>query len=235
MYKVNYNPGLLDILKDLSRIDMSVIFEKDEKNNVVVKRADTEQTIAYQLKAPSEYFSVQDDKIAFYMYNEFYQYYKAFSDGDPEISIDNNKIFLSLNESKSDYKLSSPESIKDGPKSINFTNPDIKFNLTSKDLDEFSRMIALIKPKKIQIFGTGDKITLKIFNNIHENTFEKTFHVENFGEIDDEIDFVIFSETLDCLPIKRDYTIEIKKQGFVKISLIDENISLDIFTGKVKV
>jgi len=44
----------------------------------------------------------------------------------------------------------------------------------------------------------------------------------------------MFSETFMNLPSKRDYVIEIKNSGFIKISLVDDNIDLSIYTGKVK-
>jgi len=93
-------------------------------------------------------------------------------------------------------------------------------------------MINLIKPKKAQITTKGNKATIKIFNNLHDNTFEKTFKVDNIT--DKEIDFVIFSDTFDQFPMKRNYVFEIKENGFVKISLVDENMSLDVYTARIK-
>lgn len=232
MGKVKYNAELFDILKkNLTLINNSIIFEKED-DKVVVRRSDSESTIAYQLTAPKEYFDFDEDQIAFYNYNEFHQYFTAL-DG-PDLSISNGKIYIKKNTSKTDYLLSQPEQISPGPKSINFKDPDVRFKLNSSDLDEFIKMIGLIKPKKAHIFGKGDKITIKIFNSLHDNTFEKTFDVENLNNNDEEIDFVIFSETFERFPANRDYNIEIKKQGFVRISLIDENMTLDVYTGRIK-
>jgi hypothetical protein len=233
MKKVEYNSEIFDLVKNLTLINSSIIFEKDEEGNVVVRRSDREQTVAYQLVAPNSYFDFDNEFIAFYEFIEFYNYFKAFTT-KPEIYVDDLKLVMKNEGSKTDYLLSNPEVIDKGPKSINFTNPDIKFKINSSDLDEFIRMNGLIKPRKAKIFGNSEKITIKLFNNLHDNTFEKTFNVESFGDIDEEIDFVIFSDTLTYLPIKNDYSIEIKKQGFVKISLLDKNIKLDIYTGKVK-
>ena len=231
MSKLQYNAELFDLLKDLTSIDSSVIFEKDDEN-IVVRRSDSESTIAYQLKAPKDFFDFGDDQVAFYAYLDFYQFLKSFT--DPEISIDGKKILIKGESSKTEYILSNPESIPNGPKTINFKDPDVRINLSSAELDELLRMIGLINSKKTQIIGNGDKITFKVFNNLHDNTFEKTFKVENLSNLKEDIDFVMFSDTFKNLPPKRDYVIEIKSQGFIKISLVDDKINLDIFTGRVK-
>lgn len=232
MSKVQYNSELFDLLKDLTSINTQVIFEKDSDGNVLVRRADSESTIAYQLVAPKHYFDFQYDQIAFYNYPEFYNYFKAL--GEPEIDIDQKSVILKSGSSKGSYLLSNPESIAAGPKSINFKDPDIRLRISSEELDELLKMIGLINSKKTQVFGDGKKITFKVFNNLHDNTFEKSFDIENLTNFDDEIDFIMFSDTFKNLPAKRDYVIEVKSQGFVRISLVDDNVSLDIYTGRVK-
>jgi len=229
---VQYNAELFDLLKDLTSIDTNVVFEKDDKGNIVVRRADSESTIAYQLKAPKDYFDFDEEQIAFYNYPEFYQYLKAFA--QPEMSIGEKKITIVDGNSKTEYLLSNPETIQAGPKTINFKDPDVRINLSAMELDELLKMIGLINSKKAQVIGNGESITIKVFNNLHDNTFEKTFKVENLSKFKEDIDFVMFSDTFKNLPPKRDYVVEIKAQGFIKISLVDEKISLDIFTGRVK-
>lgn len=232
MAKIQYNVELFDILKDLTSINPNVVFEEKD-GKILIRRADSESTIAYELKAPTDYFDFKSDKVAFYNYPEFYQYLKA-SDENPEMAISENKITLIDGDSKTGYLLSNPETITEGPKSINFKDPDVRINLSSSELDKILKMIGLINSKKTQVVGNGESITFKVFHNLHDNTFEKTFKVENLSNFKDEIDFVMFSETFKNLPPKRDYVIEIKSQGFVKISLVDEKINLDIYTGRVK-
>jgi len=232
MSKVQYKSELFDLLKDLTSINTQVIFEKDDDGNVLVRRADSESTIAYQLVAPKDYFDFQYDQVAFYNYPEFYNYFKAL--GEPEIDIEQKNVIMKEGSSKSSYLLSNPESIAAGPKSINFKDPDIRIKISSEELDELLKMIGLINSKKTQVIGDGSKIIFKVFHNLHDNTFEKSFEVENLTNFDDEIDFIMFSDTFKNLPAKRDYVVEIKSQGFVRISLVDEDISLDIYTGRVR-
>jgi len=232
MSKIQYNSELFDLLKDLTSINTQVVFEKDEDGKILVRRVDSESTIVYQLKAPAEHFNFEEDQLAFYNYPEFYQYFKAL--GEPELSINGKSIILKEGSSRSSYLLSNPEAIPAGPKAINFKDPDVRFELSSEQLDEILKMAGLINSKKAQVYGDGKKITLKIFNSLHDNVFEKSFEVENLSNFADEIDFVMFSDTFKNLPAKRNYIVEVKSQGFVKISLVDEDINLDIYTGKVK-
>lgn len=234
--KIEYSVELFDLIKDLTPITNSVIFQKDEDENVVVCRSDSESTIVYRLVAPKNYFNFEDT-IAFYDYNNYYQYLKAFK--DPSLLMKDEKtILIRSNDGNAttEYLLSDPEAIKAGPKAINFKDANVKFNLSSYDLDQIIKMITLIDPKKAQITTDGNKVKVKIYSNmnLHENTFEKVFDIEEKNDLDDEIDFVIFSDTFQKIPLKKNYSVEIKKEGFVKISLINDNVNLDVYTGKVK-
>jgi len=233
MEKIKYNPELFDILRDLVSISNSVIIQKSD-GNISIKKTDSDVTIAYCLKAPANHFDFPDtnDDVTFYNYGEFYQYFKSFD--KPDIFIDNAKITLKENNSKIDYVLSNPESFeKKIPKEPKFGEPDISFKLKPEDHDEIIKMITLIKPQKARIVGNSKKVSICIFNKLHSNTWEKTFKVEK-ANADQEVDFLIFSSTFLNVPPKREYSFNIKSQGFVKISLLNNDMNLDIITGKVK-
>ena len=239
MSKVDYNIKLFDLIKDLTSITNQVVFEVgldddgNENDTIIVRRADAEATIAYMLSAPKECFDIKDS-VAFYNYTDFYNYLKLI--GTPDLGFaENNTLVLQGTNSKIEYVLSNPEGIKAGPKAINFKNPDIKFHLSSEDLDTIIKGISLIEPKKAKITSDGKTVSVKIFSNLqlHDNTFEKTFEVTEPTELDDPIEFVIFSSTFQNIPLKRDYNIEIQSRGFLKVSLIDDELSLGIFTGQV--
>ena len=233
MENVKYNLEFFDVLRDLVSVSNSIVIKKED-DKIVVRKADSDVTIAYSLKAPTEYFDfpANNDDVSFYNYGEFYQYLKSF--GSPEILIDNKKVTLKENTSKIDYILSNPESFeKKTPKEPKFDESDISFDLTPADHDEIIKMITLIKPKKARIVGNSKQVQIIIFNQLHENSFEKVFDVKSSNG-EQEVDFLIFSDTFLHIPSKREYTFNIKTSGFVKISLLNNPMSLDIFTGKVK-
>jgi len=236
MEKVKYNTELFDVLRDLVSISNSVIIKK-ENDKIVIRKADSDVTIVYSLKAPVDYFDfpANNDDVTFYNYGEFYQYLKSF--GNPDIFIDNKKITLKENNSKIDYVLSNPESFeKKVPKEPNFGEPDVSFNFSPADHDELVKMITLIKPKKARIVGNHEKINITVFNQLHDNSFEKVFNVTSANG-DQEVDFLIFSDTFNHIPSKREYSMNIKSSGqaaYLKVSLLNSDMKLDIYTGKVK-
>jgi hypothetical protein len=227
-----FNSEIFNLIKDLSSINNSIIFEKND-GKVLITRSDSEKTIVYRLETPMEYFDFNKDEIAFYNYNEFYQFLTVFR--SPTMLLEGNKIILSEGESKFNYIIQNPEAITSPrPKKPNFNDPDVEFVLDANTLDEISKMNALIKAKHAKIFGNGETINIRLFNNLHDNSFDKKISVKNLTNFDNEFDFNIFTDIFTKIPLKRDYKVSIKKEGFVKMSLVDENISLDIYTAFIR-
>jgi len=234
MEKITYNPDLFALVKDLVSIDNNVIFMK-ENNKVVLRRTDAAVSISYSIKAPLDYFNFPENvsEVAFVNFSEFYQYLKTFN--KPDIFLDNQKITLKENNSKVDYILSDSETfVRKSPKEPNFGTGTIQFNFTHEDHDEILKRMALIKPKKIKIFGNSTAINIKISETACLNSFEKQFKVINNTNTSEEVDMVIFADTFMHMPSKRDYVFEIRDSLALKISLIDEKLNLDIYTAKLK-
>jgi hypothetical protein len=227
-----FNSEIFTLIKDLSAINNSIIFEKNE-GKVLVTRSDSEKTIVYRLETPAEYFDFNKDEIAFYNYNEFYQFLTVFR--GPTMVLEGNKIVLSEGESKFNYIIQNPEAITSPrPKKPNFNSPDIEFDLDANTLDEISKMNALIKAKHAKIFGNGEIVNIRLFNNMHDNSFDKKIPVKNLTNINEDFEFNIFTDIFTKIPLKRDYKVSIKKEGFVKMSLVDQNVSLDIYTAFIR-
>jgi hypothetical protein len=230
MKKIEYRKEIFDIVNDLSQINNSVIFEKED-DKVVIKAVDAEMTIAYVLEAPKSFFDFEDDQIAFYNYNEFYQFFRAVEAA--EMKKTENMITLCGHNSKISYLLSNPESFGPSAKRPGYADSDFKFNLTAYDLSEIIKMNSLIKAKRARIYGDNKSINIRLYNDLHDNSFEKTYTIENLSGFDKDVDFVIFSEHFEKLPPKKDYAVEIKCSGFVKFSLANNDINLNIYTGYV--
>lgn len=233
---IEYKPEFLDLVKDLTQISMSVIFEKNETgDSVVAKRRDSEKVWSYILKAPIDYFKFDNKEVSFYKYMEFYQFFKSMN--SPKMKIDGQNIYLISDKSRIEYNLVNTEAIKDAGKDsgrfnkLNFDNPDFKFAFTTSNHDEIVKMLSLIKAERVRIHGNNKEINFKIFSQKHQDIFETHFEIENLTGFTDDIDFVILSDTFLKIPPKRNYSVEVKKDGFIKFHLIDTNISLDIFTA----
>lgn len=229
---IQYNSEIFELVQSLVPINNSIIFEKSpDGEKVMVRRADSEMSVAYILDAPSTYFDFPVDKLAFYNYNEFYQFFGTYS--EPKIDLNDIKVTLSEGNAKTDYIISNPEMLPAGPKTINFKDPSISFKLTAEDIDKISKMNTLIKAKRARLIGNKDAITIKLFSSMHDNAYENEWEVEALNDFDGEFDFVIFSELFVKLPPKKDYNVEIISTGWVRVSLVDETFNLDIYTGCV--
>lgn len=239
MSKIEYKREFLDIVYDLSKINNTVVFKKSEdKDKIFIFTSDSAKLITYRLEAPIEYFNIPEDQIAFYKYGEFYTFLNVFH--NPEFKFKRNKIIISEGDSKFNYLLVEPDLIKvPQPKKINFGECDLKFNLTSTTIDNLSKMInSLIKAKQIKIYGNENKINMNIFADGYDNSFEKSFDVEQISDFSGDFSFNIYSDLITSMPNKKDYIFHLKfidhNRAFVKATLIHENINLDIYTAHKK-
>lgn len=231
MSKITYKSEFFNLLNDLTPINKSIIIDSDDET-ITIKRSDPDESIAYILEVSKDYFDLNTDKIAFYNYMEFFQFLSTME--SPDLGIKDNKIILKKGKTKINYLLSNPESIKSGPKKINFANVDFSFDLDSSTIDELNKMHSLIKAKRC-VFDTNDEdITLKIFNNDKDNSFEKVLPLTRVSDFDGELNFKIFSETITKIPTKRNYKVSIKNPGYLEFALVDDNINLKIYTALTK-
>jgi len=229
MSNIAYKDELFDLVNDLTGIHQAIAFERID-DNVVIRKTDKEKTIPYILKAPSEYFDI-DETVAFYMYNDFYNYYKVFKGCD--ISIGGRTLTLKQKGRKSNYTLSPSEGIINGPKRVNFGESDVTLTLTKEDLDELIGMINLIKADKALISCVDNEVTIQIYTDNHDNTFEKTFECDRNSDYDENIQFNIMADRFTLIPSKKNYVIDIKKEKHMKFSLIHDDIELNIYSGTI--
>ena len=228
MSKINYKSEFLNLVNDLTLINKSIIIDKDG-DNILIKRSDSDKSVAYVLGAPNEYFGMEKEQIAFYNYTEFFQFLTTME--TPDIAIQESKIVLKKGKTKINYLLSNPESIAPGPKKIDFSNVDYEFELDAGTIDELNKMHSLIKAKRCGFITDGDEITLKIFNNDKDNSFQKKLPLTRVSSTQEEVDFKIFSEIVTKIPSKRNYKVSIKNPGYLEFSLVDESIDLKIYTA----
>lgn len=233
---IEYKRELFDFVNELTAINPSIAFERitDENLNqdrIVVKKSDKNRTLAYTLSVPTEYFDI-DETVAFYAYSNFYKFLTSIK--NVNLSVDDNVMVLNGNGVQLNYLLSDEEGITNGPKSIGFKNPAIRFTLTAEAIDEIVRLNSLVKGNKARIFCSGTTITITIYTTGSDNSFVKTFECERLTDFEDDIEFVIFSNRFEYLPSKRDYVVDITDKNYIRISLINEIIDFNLYTGVAK-
>lgn len=238
---IQYNRKFFDILKDLSPINNSVVVQKSG-DSVIVRRVSLDTTLRYSITAPIKSFDINKDILGIYNYVEFYQFLKLFN--DPTIEIKDKSIILSENNSKVEYFISNIEACGESPET-KWNDADVKFSLTSRDLDSIVKASGLIganeKRKKIRVRGNGKTVDIGLVNmninpqnDMYDKTYNKSFDVEKLIETDIlDFDFLINAEFFTNIP-KHDYTLEIKTGGYVRAYFIDDEIEVDIFTVFIK-
>ena len=242
---LSYDRKLFDIVKSLSPINNSIVMVK-EGDKITIKHKHPETYIWMNLTAPSTTFDFPTEQIAFYNFDEFYQFVKLFE--TPEIDIGNNKIVISDKSSKTEYYLKDPRAcseIIDMTKVYsNWGSSDFRFQFPQKDLESFSKASSLIssdKKRKARVHGNATMVNIDLVNiNINpkqkafDKTYSKNFAIENLTGFSDAFSFTINADFLLNIP-KRDYTFEVKTvDGRIKASFTDDPITVDLFTGKIK-
>lgn len=241
---MSYDKKLFDVMKSLSPINNSVVIVKDG-DNISIKHKHPETFIWMNLTAPSKTFAFDGEQIAFYNFDEFYQFLKLFE--DPKIDIENSKIVISDTSSKTEYYLKDPRACSEVVNMTklysNWGSSDFQFQFTQRDLESFSKASSLIssdKKRKARVYGNATQVNIDLVNmNINpkqqafDKTYSKKFNIENITGFSDEFNFTINADFLLNIP-KRDYVFEIKTIGQIKASFSDDLINVDLFTGKLK-
>jgi hypothetical protein len=231
MQKVNYSSDFLEIVKDLSSINESIIFDK-EQDKVFVRRMNDTKTTAYILEVDVDNFNFDGDVLCIYRYNEFYRYFKFFS--NPEIFKDDRLLILSQDNAQIHYPLYEKEAcLPEGPKSFNFPTSVISLTLTKDNIEKFIKVSSLNNAKKAQVFGNEKNMTVKLFNSNYEVSYDQKFEVNSLNNFIGEYDFTYFLEFFTKIPV-RNYKMEFSDNGYLKLNLIDDSMKLTIFTSSVK-
>lgn len=241
---MSYERKLFDVVKSLSTINNSIVMVR-EGDTISIRHKHPETFIWMNLQAPLSSFSFEKDQLAFYNYDEFYQFLKLFD--NPTIDIDGNKLVISDATSKTEYFMKDPRAcseVTDMKKLYeNWGSSDFRFKFTQKDLESFAKASSLIssdKKRKAKVHGNATEVNIDLVNmninpkqNAYDKTYSKKFTIENITGFSDSFAFTINADFLLNIP-KRDYVFEIKTKGQIKASFIDTTTTVDLFTGKIK-
>lgn len=232
--KITYKKELFDFINELTAISNSIGFERVD-DRVVIRKANKNRTLPYIVSVPASYFDI-NDTVAFYKYDHFYKFMTSIKNAELHLSDPNIVISKSgKTPINIDYRLSEEEGIINGPVgTIDFDAWDIQFVLSSEDLEEIVKINRFVKGTNAHIECTDNEVKLSIYSNGNDNTFDKSFTCERVGDSDKDFSFVINANRFEYLPSKRDYTIHISSEKFVKFSLIHDEIEFDMYSGDLE-
>jgi hypothetical protein len=231
MNQIMFNDDYFKLLKNLSPINPSVIFEKDG-DKLVVKRATDSKSTGYKIVAPLDHFTFEPNRLAIKDFSNFYQSIGAF--GVSTLYHEANKIIIKNKTNKINYVLSSPEALTKSPVDVGIKDPSVFMNLSQADIAEICKANSLIKARFAGIYFDGKDVTIKLFNNNHQNSVDKVFTPTSIVPGTIAFDFPIYSGLFTHIPSDQDYAFAIKKTGSVCASFTRNDITLDIVSGRVK-
>lgn len=233
MSDIQYNANYFELVKSLTSISPGMIFVKEpETKKIIITRTNKTRTIFFKVDAPESHFTFEGEKVAFYNFGEFHQLINAF--GASKLSQKENKIIIESSIGKINYILSAPETLSKAPSKINLSDPDIVFNLSADGLAELKKVNSLLNAKYANITSVAGSLTFKLFNSVHDNSFDKLFTPETIAAGAEDFDFPIQSEIFSKIPTGINYKVSLYKKGFVFFSCKKEDIDFLAITSRVK-
>ena len=249
---------LFDLLNSLTKINEIVVFNKpqddsadldfnSEAENVVIRMWDDTKTMGYFVEAPKDYFDI-DNKIGFYNFAEFYQFYKQ--NKKSELELEPRSIVIKGDNSKMRYTLSDLTHLEQfmikGKATANFDEYEYEFELAADTIAEIKKAMGLIvkntREGTVRFVSNPDKTSVAISvrntgsdedsNEDGGNSFEKRIPLVCMQEVE-TLDCDIIAQHIERLPVGKDFNVRIKNGRF-RLEWHDEDLKLEIYTRQKK-
>jgi len=215
MSKVILSKKTLDVLKNFSTINSSIVFRKGS----TVRTISNAENILAKFTG-EEVFPVD---FAIYDLSQFLSGISLFS--DPQLEFD-NETFVSIRGGRQSarYYFSDPEiTLKSAPeKNVKFPGADLQFNLTGEDLIALQKASAVYSLPDLTFQSEEGSNEIKLILRDKENDTSNTYQQSISGACTGDYSLDVKIENIRLLP--GDYTVKVSKH------LISEwtNTNLDL-------
>jgi len=235
MTKVNveYNKDTLELVNELAEkinANNTVQFEK-EGEEITIKASDVAESVVYIFKADKKHFNFEGEMCTFYNFPEFFNLLKSFD--TPEIIQEHQTLTVKENRSKIKYQLSDDDIIDEDDKleDVEWDGSDVILELSEDNISKINKMANAIEADKVKLNIEGNQVTLKLFNNKHDNSFEEVFDVINDESV--EIELILEKDLFNKIPMG-DYTVNINEDLLVQFVLKNTNgFKIDIYASQM--
>lgn len=244
MKTVAYDKNALKVIAELSKIvrtkdgNTPIKIVKDDEG-IHVKAANSPKTILFTVDAPTSAFNFEGDKICFYNYGEFYDYFSLFE--APVISQDlfnegesdtYEAVILTQGNRKINYPLSDDEVIKGAIKRVSWEDPDTYFDFSGEQLGHIKKVIGLLGDKNNNITFTfdGDNVAVKAKTNLNNNSFEDSYAISD--PVEESFSVTISDEVFKYL-LNVNYRVEVKKDGLLRFFFESNNVVASILVTAI--
>ena len=200
MSKVILSKKTLDVLKNFSSINSSIVF----------RQGSTVRTISNAENILAKYTAEETFPVDFAIYDlsQFLSGITLFS--DPQLEFANNDFVSIRGGGRSvKYYFSDPEiTLKSAPeKNVKFPGADIQFNITGDELVSLQKASAVYSLPDLTVDTTGD--TIKLILRDKENDTSNTYEQSTSGDFTGSYSLDVKIENIRLLP--GDYTVKISK------------------------
>lgn len=232
--KVDFNPKVLSLLKDLTTISGSVVIQR-EKEKFYISQINEYESLIYIMKGPIALLYFEGDNMSFRDFSEFYQIYTSLN--DPKIEESLSHLILKDGSTKINYLLSEAETLTSelGPTQNDIPDEtkviDASIQISESELVELRKMINLIKAEKVRITTNKKQqnIVFYFYNDEISNSIERTYKSD--VEVKKDLDYVSTSLIFTNVP-KNDYVYNFNHYGLTNIKYQSDVVELLIFSGE---
>jgi|TARA_B100000035_G_scaffold276545_1_gene254295 hypothetical protein len=202
MSKVTLSKNTLDVLKNFSTINSSIVFRSGSTVRTISNAENILAKFTGEEVFPTDF--------AIYDLSQFLSGISLFN--DPQLEFTSND-FVSIRGGRQSakYYFSDPEiTLKSAPeKNVNFPGADIQFNLTSDDLIALQKASAVYSLPDLTFYSEEGSDTIKIILRDKENDTSNTYDLTVGGCSTGTFCLDLKIENIRVLP--GDYTVKVSK------------------------
>lgn len=196
----------LVVLKNFSTINEGIQFKKGTKLTTV----SSSKTVLAQATLKDEF---PEDFCVFDL-NQFLSVHSLFKD-KAELSFDDSNVIFQSGRSKIKYRKSAKDMIVTPPeKGITLPSEDVKFTLTSDDLDTILKTASVLSSPHIAIVSDGEKVDVVTFDAGNDSAHTNSIQICNGTGTNYKI--VFKTDNIKLIPGSYEVTISFKGIGHFK-------------------
>ena len=202
MSKVTLSKKTLDVLKNFSTINSSIVFRKGSTVRTISNAENILAKFTGEEVFPSDF--------AIYDLSQFLSGISLFNDPQLEFTSSDYVSILGGRQSAK-YYFSDPEiTLKSAPeKNVKFPGADIQFNLTSEELLQLQKASAIYSLPDLTFKSTEGEDTIKLILSDKENDTSNTYDLTVKGTATDTYSLDLKIENIRLLP--GDYIVKVSK------------------------
>ena len=216
MSKVTLSKKTLDVLKNFSTINSSIVFRKGSTVRTISNAENILAKFTGEEVFPSDF--------AIYDLSQFLSGISLFNDPQLEFTT-SDFVNIKGGRQSAKYYFSDPEiTLESAPeRNVNFPGSDLQFNLSSDDLLALQKASAIYSLPDLTFFSEEGSDTIKLILRDKENDTSNTYDLTLAGSTTGTFSLDLKIENIRVLP--GDYTVKVSKHLISKWTNTDVDLT----------